>query len=164
MQVANAEAADKKLEELIKLASPGPALEGAARQYNPVMFFANTTLQDMPSTCSGKMWQKPIAGKTMDGCASACDAEVHNCVGFSYFGEEAEDPLCFLFSKFESVTYYTGCKKDGASFLQGNKEKTPEVTCVAKFSEFSGTTLKPDPSGKCKQCFKKATQADRCYE
>eukprot|EP00747_Dinoflagellata_sp_TGD_P091401 gnl/TRDRNA2_/TRDRNA2_165039_c0_seq5.p1 gnl/TRDRNA2_/TRDRNA2_165039_c0~~gnl/TRDRNA2_/TRDRNA2_165039_c0_seq5.p1 ORF type:complete len:154 (+),score=25.10 gnl/TRDRNA2_/TRDRNA2_165039_c0_seq5:145-606(+) len=152
MQVANAEAADKKLEELIKLASPGPALEGAARQYNPVMFFANTTLQDMPSTCSGKMWQKPIAGKTMDGCASACDADAQNCVGFSYF---FVGPLCFLFSKFESVTYYPICSSGAASFLQKHKDLNgPKFNCMAKPSAFPGTTLKPI------QGFKKA---DRCF-
>merc|ERR1719235_2898685 len=49
-------------------------------------------------------------------------------------------------------------------FLQKDeKRKAPKVTCVAKLSEFDGTTLKPDKSGKCKQCLKGLVEADRCY-
>lgn len=44
-------------------------------------------------------------------------------------------------------------------------KKAPEDTmCYAKFSMFSGTTLKPDPSGKCKLCLKTADKAQRCFE
>jgi hypothetical protein len=35
-------------------------------------------------------------------------------------------------------------------------------TCVVKFANFNGQTLKPDPSGKCKECLKEAKKADRC--
>eukprot|EP00929_Paragymnodinium_shiwhaense_P025827 TRINITY_DN15533_c0_g1_i1.p1 TRINITY_DN15533_c0_g1~~TRINITY_DN15533_c0_g1_i1.p1 ORF type:complete len:622 (-),score=157.86 TRINITY_DN15533_c0_g1_i1:109-1974(-) len=66
-----------------------------------------------------------------------------------------ETGLCFLFSKLKTLTYYTGCSEDGSH---------AKVKCMVKFSKFSGTTLKPDASGKCKQCLKEATHADRCYE
>lgn len=36
--------------------------------------------------------------------------------------------------------------------------------CYVKFTTFSGTTLKPDPSGKCKKCLKTADKAQRCYK
>jgi len=36
--------------------------------------------------------------------------------------------------------------------------------CYAKFTSFSGTTLKPDPSGKCAMCLKTADKAQRCYK
>merc|ERR1719195_1016432 len=42
--------------------------------------------------------------------------------------------------------------------------KIGQVRCMAKLSKFEGTTLKPDPSGKCKQCMKKLVNAQRCYE
>jgi len=42
--------------------------------------------------------------------------------------------------------------------------KIGQVRCMAKLSKFEGTTLKPDPSGKCKQCMKKLVKAQRCYE
>eukprot|EP00747_Dinoflagellata_sp_TGD_P103681 gnl/TRDRNA2_/TRDRNA2_169037_c1_seq2.p1 gnl/TRDRNA2_/TRDRNA2_169037_c1~~gnl/TRDRNA2_/TRDRNA2_169037_c1_seq2.p1 ORF type:complete len:318 (+),score=51.71 gnl/TRDRNA2_/TRDRNA2_169037_c1_seq2:613-1566(+) len=52
----------------------------------------------------------------------------------------------------------------GKDKVQHEKMKRPDVTCFAKFSTFSGTTLKPDRSGKCKQCLKKVQAIDRCYE
>lgn len=42
--------------------------------------------------------------------------------------------------------------------------KSGQVRCMAKLSKFEGTTLKPNPSGKCKQCMKKLVNAQRCYE
>merc|ERR1719231_66311 len=110
-------------------------------------------------TCGGKLVGTPKGKTSLDGCAQACDEQVHSCVGFSYFGKEK---LCFLMSKFSTALYYTGCKTgEQLSFLQ--KSEQADVTCMAKFSKFEGTTLKPDPSGKCKQCLKKLTKADRCY-
>merc|ERR1719327_1110834 len=51
-----------------------------------------------------------------------------------------------------------------AATVEGTAYVHPDAAalCYAKFSRFTGTTLKPDPSGKCKQCLKKATKADRC--
>jgi hypothetical protein len=37
-----------------------------------------------------------------------------------------------------------------------------ESKCMAKFSEFSGVPITPDPSGMCKKCLKKATK--RCLK
>merc|ERR1719453_1880979 len=150
------------LESMTNKASPLAASKGAAAQYYPIMYFVDKDYEDMPSTCSGEPVGKPIVGKSMDDCAAACDADVHSCAGFSYFGN-GKEPLCFLFSNFKSAVYYKGCDKS-AMLLQDKKSKqTPSVTCVAKLSDFDGTTLKPDKSGKCKQCLKTLVEADRCY-
>jgi hypothetical protein len=151
--IAEAVVSLKALEEVLATAQPGPVSDGAAKQYLPLMYFVEKEFQDKPQTCSGEPVDKPIGGLSMDGCASACDAEVHNCAGFAYFdtGKE-EDRLCFLFSKFKSAQYYTGCD-----------DKAPPVTCMAKLTEFEGQDLSPQGSGKCKACLKKLTKADRCY-
>jgi len=92
----------------------------------------------------------------------------------------APQGLCFLFSKLESAFYYTGCgddedkkkKKGSAAFLQHTVAAAANDTasydasdtkCMVKFSRFEGTTLAPDPSGKCKNCLKKIKKADRCF-
>merc|ERR1719198_883036 len=96
----------KALEEVIATAQPGPVSEGAAKQYYPLMYFVEKKYEDVPQTCSGEPVDKPIGGLSMDGCASACDAEVHTCAGFAYFDTgDDEDTLCFLFSNFKSATY-----------------------------------------------------------
>lgn len=61
---------------------------------------------------------------------------------------------CFLFSKMDTITYYTGCPEQLAM----------NVTCYAKLSKHVGTSLAPDASGKCAGCLKEAKQAARCYE
>jgi len=128
-------------------------------QYYPVMYFVDKDYEKVPATCSGPLAAKPVVGGSKDACASACDANIHTCVAFQYFKSNGKE-LCFLFSGFNTGTYYTGC---GKSFLQ--TEKAPyEAGCYAKLSKFVGTTLKPNPSGKCKQCFTKLTKADRCYK
>jgi len=38
-----------------------------------------------------------------------------------------------------------------------------KTQCVVKLADFEGTTLKPDPSGKCKQCLKELEEAKKCY-
>jgi len=127
-------------------------------QYYPAMYFVDKDYEDVPATCSGPLAAKPVVGGSKDACASACDANIHTCVGFQYFKKGGQE-LCFLFSSFNTGSYYTGC---GKSFLQ--VQKAPyEAGCYAKLSKFVGTTLKPNPSGKCDQCFKKLTKADRCY-
>jgi len=45
---------------------------------------------------------------------------------------------------------------------QGAVTDEHSFSCVVKFADFEGVTLKPDPSGKCDGCLKKATKADRC--
>jgi len=149
--VAAAEVVEADLEKLVALASPSPTNTGAAKQYYPVMYFVDKEFDSVPSTCSGDAVAEPIVDESQDGCASACDAHLHSCVGFQYF-DNGSNKLCFLFSKFSEGFYYTGC----------GKKPPVESTCFAKLSKFEGTTLKPDGSGKCKQCFKKLTKADRC--
>lgn len=141
-------------------------------QYYPVMYFADKDYVDMPMTCTGTAVGKPIYYRDYHLCAEACDNAVHDCVGFSYFPTEVNKPnLCFLFSDFKKGQYYTGCSSP--NFLQKqnqtkldqpiSKEPTYPV-CVAKLSKFVGTTLKPDPSGKCDQCMTKLTEAKRCWQ
>jgi len=139
--------------------------KGAAKQYYPVMYFVDKKFEGVPSTCSGDKVGEPLVGLDEDDCAAACDANLPGCVGFQYIqqGEPAtyhnkdepriKNQLCFLFSKFSTGFYYTGC----------GKNPNPAAVCYAKASKFEGTTLKPDPSGKCAQCFKKLTKANRCY-
>jgi len=146
------------LEELVHLASPEfKDTMNASKQYYPLMYFVDKDFTGVPSTCGGDMLMKPITNATFDTCAMACDAEVHNCVGFSFFASK----LCFLFSKFTTVTYYTACS---TSFLQKAPTMDEQVTCVAKLEDFEGTSVKPNPSGKCKGCLKKATKAARCFK
>jgi hypothetical protein len=137
----------------------------SAKQYMRIMHFVDKKFSDndIPSTCGGDLINKPIFGRSKNACAAACDAQVGSCVGFSFFDDDSTS-LCFLFSKFESVQYYSGCKEDG--FLQASQKRggSFEANCYAKTATFEGTTLKPDPEGKCKQCLKEATNAKRCFE
>jgi len=75
------------------------------QQYYPVMYFVDKAFIHAPSTCGGDWDQRTIFGVTPDECAAACDQQFHapGCVGFSYY----ENGLCLLFSRFESVTFYT---------------------------------------------------------
>merc|ERR1719428_1933395 len=93
--VATATETAEMLEKVTNMASPLAEYEDAADQYYPIMYFIDKSGADKPSTCTGKPVGKPIVGKDMDGCAAACDALPHDCVGFSYFGQE-EASLCFL--------------------------------------------------------------------
>jgi len=147
--VASGEAVTDELDALTDLASPQEVSAGAAKQYSPVMYFVDKEFDSVPTTCAGDSVGEPITGLSEDGCASACDANIHSCVGFQYFKDSGKQ-LCFLFSKFSTGFYYTakGCKA--------------EAKCFAKLSKFEGTTLKANPSGKCAQCFKELTKADRC--
>jgi hypothetical protein len=165
---ANADDAIKDLAALSKLASPvDEKLKGSpSKQYYSLMYFVDKEHQKDPSTCTGAVDKKPMVGVTNDECANACDAQVLTCVGYSYF---PADKFCFLFTKFTDVTYYTGCE---GSFLQKmnqpgtlkKKDMTSVPMCYAKLSEFEGTNLAPNPSGKCAGCLKTATKAARCYE
>jgi hypothetical protein len=135
-----------KLDALAAKGSPGTMKNGTSALYYPIMYFVDKAFVDVPSTCGGTPAADPIVG-SFDECSTACEAKVGSCVGFGYFAEG----LCFLFSEFQSATYYTGC--DGKN----------ETKCVAKFANFEGETLAPDASGKCKKCLKKASKADRCF-
>lgn len=167
---------EAKLEAGQELFSQATAPSGAASsQYYPLMYFVDKEFDSVPSTCGGDVIGEPMVAENADACASACDADVHSCAGYSFF-EGAKVNLCFLFSKFKTATYYTECSPCGggapaaagaASFLQRmqkNKKAGCSAGCYVKFQNFEGTTLKPDPSGKCKQCLKTATKAARCFQ
>jgi hypothetical protein len=115
--VAEGEVAADKLEKVTSLASPEATVAKADEQYYPVMYFVDKEFENNPTTCSGAKVGEPIVSKSPDGCATACDAAIHSCVGFQYF-KDGDDELCFLFSKFETGFHYTGCG-DKKSFLQG---------------------------------------------
>lgn len=141
---------------------------GSAKQYYPIMYFVDEKFAKFPSTCDGDLAADPVMTVSQSECAASCDALTGKCVGYAYY--ERSSSLCFLYSEFKSVQYWTGCKtgppqkpqktKKG-SFLEVSKDG--QATCKAKLQVYEGTTLKPDPEGKCKQCLKEATKADRCY-
>merc|ERR1719198_925152 len=83
------------------------------KQYLNIMYFVDKEFKDVPSTCGGDMIKKPMQ-VSASGCAKACDAEGEACAGFSYFDADLEDNsgVCFMFTKFKEVTYYTGCTKE----------------------------------------------------
>jgi hypothetical protein len=167
--IVKGEAASMQLTDLLGESAPdGSSANGTAAQYYPAMYFVDKEFEHVPTTCAGTSAAAPLVGD-LDTCAQACDRAIHSCVGFSHFPRNGpqEEALCFLFSRFQSVTYYTKCP--GTDFLQEEdrrlsaKSAPPEVRCMAKFSKFEGTTLKPDASGKCEQCFEAANKADRCF-
>lgn len=139
------------------------------KEFMPIMYFVDREFEKVPATCGGDGLNKPYLG-TADECAKACSYEGTACAGFSFF--TGKESLCFFFTKFKEVTYYTGCAggpdSEEKSFLEVSKKKKEgdedRVQCYAKFSSFSGTTLKPNPSGKCKMCLKSANKAQRCFE
>jgi hypothetical protein len=161
-----AEETAESCQDLVQLASPDVQVSAiSGDQYYPLMYFVDKDFVDVPSTCSGSLIKKPIVDRTFDECALACDAAVMECVGFSYYPAG----LCFLFSKFTSVRYYTGCastaflqKKIHLSAAVGSNSTT--ISCAAKLSKFEGKTVAPDPSGKCEGCLLKADKADRCVD
>jgi len=144
-----------------QLASPDGPDTGSdtAKQYYPLMYFVDKAHETVPTTCGGDGLGQPIFGKDAGQCAAACDDLVGECVGFAFF--EKDSSVCFLFSKFKSTQYYTGCVAEGG-FLQTGKVPF-QAKCFAKLSRFEGTTLKPDPEGKCDLCLTEATKADRCF-
>jgi hypothetical protein len=129
----------------------------SADLYYPVMNYVDMKHRDVPSTCGGTLAAKPLVGD-YDRCAAACENVVagksgtDGCIGFQWL-HSGEGGACFLFSELKTVTYYTGCGEKGG-----------ETKCMAKMSRFQGTTLKPNPTGKCKSCLKEAKKADRCFE
>mmetsp|Transcript_48241 Transcript_48241/g.112884 ORF Transcript_48241/g.112884 Transcript_48241/m.112884 type:complete len:475 (+) Transcript_48241:79-1503(+) len=153
----------QELKKLYTQAVPVVEKAKSLEQYYPAMYFVDKEFDKVPATCTGDVVDKPIVGLDMEGCAYACNSNVEDCVGFSYFGAPTE--LCFLFSKLEKLQYYTGCGGDAPEFLQMQRKKAApfESFCMAKFSKFDGTTLKPDPSHKSTVALEEATKADRCY-
>lgn len=129
----------------------------ASHQYYSVMYFVDKGVRDVPTTCSGDPVGAPVVA-TADGCATLCDNSVHDCMGYQTMASApSELGFCFLFSKLKTAQYYIGCNgTQKGSCTEG-------FSCMVKFSEVS-STLKPDASGKCKQCLRAATKADRCFK
>merc|ERR1719395_270215 len=73
-----------ELDELTNLANPGASKTGAAKQYYPVMYFVDKEFDGVPSTCAGDIVAEPMVGSS-DACAAACDAHIHECVGYQFF-------------------------------------------------------------------------------
>jgi len=144
--------------DLMKLANRGLGGWGRDVQYYPIMYFVDQAHLNTPTTCGGVWDEKTIYGVSPDECASACDRQTvkPECVGFSFY----EGGLCFLFSKFKSVTYYTKCDvesskpesvpeppvidfKDGTKIednLKGEKEGTKEAR-FTNVGEYDGKAL-----------------------
>jgi hypothetical protein len=163
--VAEASVAHDKLEDKIELAEVSEPEKDASKQYYPAMYYVDKKAVGLPSTCAGDLLLDPILGD-VDACATACNKNFQTCIGFSHF---APDNLCFMLSNFKSAVYYPGCEKKGEKeektlkFLQQGREDNPDVTCYAKVSRFESTSLAPDPSGDCKQCFREVTKRTTCY-
>jgi hypothetical protein len=155
-----------------------------AIQYYPIMYFVDKTFVDVPTTCTGTIVGEPIYYKSVHSCAAACDSAVGDCVGFSYYPDKSlannDGPnICFLFSKFDSLTYYTGCDEgeqgQKSGFIQKDNSTAAEApnaivedpvipVCGLKLSKFVGTNIAPDPSGKCPGCLKNVNKAARCFK
>jgi hypothetical protein len=80
------------------------------------MYFVDKEYADdekFPVTCDGDLIGEPALGLDAGHCAAACDDQVGKCVGFAAYelhdGKE-NVVLCFLFSKFTTAQYYTGCE------------------------------------------------------
>lgn len=129
----------------------------ARSQYYSIMYFLDLGFPDVPTTCGGDLLGTPVLADE-DGCATLCDERVHDCMGYQMMAS-APDQLgfCFLFSKLKTAQYYVGCNGSNS------QNCTRDFMCMVKFFKVS-STLKPDPSGKCKQCLQAATKADRCFE
>lgn len=156
---AKADASEKDLAKLEEEAIAPESDTNASALYYPVMYYVDKEFVSMPSTCGGTALGEPVVGD-YEGCSEACEKTAGKCVGFTYLSTP-DQGLCFMFSELKTATYYTGC--EGAAFLQKKAKAGTEAKCAVKMSEFDGTTLKPDPSGKCKQCLKEAKMADRCF-
>jgi len=142
------------------------------KHYRPIMHFVDKKHEAVPSTCTGELVDEPVLSYTANECAAACDSLVGRCVGFSFFWSDGG--VCFLYSKFKAVQYYTGCEPAEpapvapvapvAEFLQTNQlavqkkssstQPAPfEAQCIAKLQFFEGTSLKANIK-EANRCFK----------
>merc|ERR1719408_186389 len=101
--VAAGEEVTDDLDKLIALADHADVKAGAAKQYYPVMYFVDKEFDDVPSTCTGDVVAEPLVG-SVDACASACDANIHECVGFQFF-KKGDTGVCALLSNFKTGSY-----------------------------------------------------------
>merc|ERR1719375_2178382 len=61
---------------------------GSLKPYVTITYLVDKEFESAPSTCGGTPLGVPLAGATAEACAAACDTDVQNCNGFSYFGGE----------------------------------------------------------------------------
>jgi len=112
----------------------GKFLPAVLAQYYSIMYFIDKEYADddvTPVTCDGDLIGEPVLGARPEDCAAACDGFVGECVGFMVLAAENDGDagfVCYLFSSFNSVQYYTGCdaepkKKKGGKFLQASADK-----------------------------------------
>jgi hypothetical protein len=154
-------------EEVYKLSTRGKG-SSRAGEYYPLMYFVDKEYEGVPSTCGGTWDGKTVADVTLTECAAACDeTKVEpDCSGFFF-----HKSICLLFSKFKSVTYYTGCKEANFQARRVGEQSehgrlgnfTYDTGCFAKLEDFVNTDLSPDPTGKNKLALRDVTKADRCY-
>jgi len=125
--------------------------------YKNTMYFVDKEFVNDKASCGGKLIGTVATAGSAEACAKACEEKFQECVGFTLLNGGSKTSLCALFSKFTSIQYYPSaeCPNDAPRLVQ-------PAMCMAKFSEFSGTTIKPDSSGKCAGCLTTATKADRC--
>jgi len=157
-----------RLGEMVAKAGPSFETPGGAKRYRPVMQFVDEKFAGVPSTCGGEVVGNSIMA-SLDDCAEVCDSMLNDCDGYSHLMLKKEG-ICFLFTKIETVTYYTGCKKEGGKLMQLAANKTSVndgglvANCMVKFSQFSGMSLAPKKGTDCSKCLKKATAAKRCIK
>jgi len=108
-------------------------------QYFSIMYFVDKEYSDdeeFPVTCDGDLIGEPAIGMDAGHCAAVCDDLVGQCVGFTSYGlsdANGDTAICFLFSKFKTAQYYTGCAentKAPASFLSKSMGTKTEQTAV----------------------------------
>jgi len=115
-------------------------------------------------------------------CSAACDAD-SACTGYSVSKDGCfvwKEPVwatqrqetqwgyqCVVKEQADLNAELEDPPKEKATTTPAPPKELPEsdiyASCNVKLSRFVDTTLKPDPSGKCKQCLKELTRADRCY-
>jgi len=125
----------KKASKLHSLAIRGNGTTGRKAEYYPLMYFVDKSYVDVPSTCGGDWDKQTIQGSPAE-CAHACDMQKvePECVGFSFY----DGGLCFLFSKFTSVTYYPKCDSPKPSLPPTTAATTTTVATTT-------TTSVPEP-------------------
>merc|ERR1719171_1715735 len=127
--------------------------------YYNIMYFVDKEFKDVPSTCGGDMLKKPMQ-VSADGCARACDAEGLACAGFSYF-EYFEDStgVCFMFSKFKEVTYYTGCVKNSPSAKEEELVQIQKPKNLLQVSTTNSSSVQPPALTTKAKVLKKANSS-----
>lgn len=101
-------------------------------QYYSLMYFVDKEFADdekFPVTCDGDLLGEPALGLDAARCAAACDDQVGKCVGFAAYelhdGKE-DVVLCFLFSKFTTAQYYTGCEGEEEENSEAPQKIAPQ--------------------------------------